>query len=343
MSRVAPAAVDRRGAPTRGRLRSILVPSRQRGVALLVALLVVALAVILVAALLDRGELALARTRNLLRAEQADAYARGIEQYAADVLLRAKAENPGIDTHASPWASPLPAQAVPGGVISARLRDLNGCFNLNNLAPGSTQPGQAPAAEWMKMFRALLTNRGVSPDVAGAVQDWLGGGDTGSGSNEYLSLPVPYRPRGDVFVHVSELRLVRGVTGDVYARLAPHVCALPRGTKINVNTASVPVLWSLSGFGLAITQPVAQKLWNEGRARYGDLDTFARDAGVPRSALPAGVLDIQSNYFMARGDIMLDAIALGFHSLIERGSGSGVRVLARSRGSDVAGDAAAAR
>ena len=342
MSRVAPAAGARRITRTRARLRSSFALPRQRGVALLVALLVVALAVILIAALLDRGELALARTRNLLRAEQADAYARGIEQYAADVLVRAKAENPGMDTHASPWAMPLPAQPVPGGVISTRLRDLNGCFNLNNLAPGSTRPGQAPAAEWMKMFRALLTNRGVSPDVADAVQEWLGGGDAGSGSNEYLSLPVPYRPRGDVFAHVSELRLVRGVTGEVYARLAPHVCALPRGTRINVNTASVPVLWSLAGFGLAVTQPVAQKLWNEGRARYGDLDTFARDAGVPRSALPANLLDVRSSYFMARGDIVLDAIALSYHSLIERGSGNGVRVLARSRGSDVADDAAAA-
>jgi general secretion pathway protein K len=320
----------------RGRQLSPDFPPRQRGVALLVALLVVALAVILIAALLDRGELTLARTRNLLRAEQANAYALGLEQYAADVLLRAQAEAPGIDTQASPWALPLPPQAVPGGLISARLRDLNGCFNLNNLAPSNAHRDQA-----MKMFRALLGNRGVPESVADAVRAWLDGSN--SGANAYLALPVPYRPRGDLFAHVSELRLVQAVNSDIYARLAPYVCALPPGTKINVNTASVPVLWSLSGSVAAITQPVAQKLWNNGQAHYGDLTAFARDAGVPLSALPQNLLGVESRYFSARADIVLDDIPLTFHSLIERGNAFGLRVLARSRGSDAMMDAGTSR
>jgi len=83
------------------------MPNRQRGVALLVALLVVALAVILVAALLDRGELALARTRNVLRSEQAEAYAQGLEIYAVQVLIETHLQQ-GADTNASPWATPLP-------------------------------------------------------------------------------------------------------------------------------------------------------------------------------------------------------------------------------------------
>ena len=60
--------------------------ARQRGVALLVALLVVALATVLIASLLDRGELGRARTRNQLREAQAQAYAQGLEVYAARVL-----------------------------------------------------------------------------------------------------------------------------------------------------------------------------------------------------------------------------------------------------------------
>ena len=63
-------------------------PARQRGVALLIALLAVALAVILIASLLDRGELAFARTRNALRGQQAIAYAEGLEGFAAQTLIR---------------------------------------------------------------------------------------------------------------------------------------------------------------------------------------------------------------------------------------------------------------
>ena len=86
---------------------------RQRGVALIIALLAVALALVLIAGLLDRGELTLARTRNTLRAEQAQAYAEGLEAFAARVLVKSSEEGPGIDAADSLWALPLPPQTVP--------------------------------------------------------------------------------------------------------------------------------------------------------------------------------------------------------------------------------------
>lgn len=310
-------------------------PGRQRGVALLVALLIVALAVILIAALLDRGELMLARTRNALRSEQAEAYALGLEAYAAQVLLASHASGPGADTHTSPWALPLPARPVPGGSIGARMVDLNGCLNLNNLAsasPASTQ--------WMQVFRALLDHNGVDEAVATSVRTWLDGTDVNADANYYLAQPVPYRARGDLFVHVSELRLVRGVNGAVYARLAPDLCALPPGSKLNVNTASVAVLWSLSALAPAITQPVAQKVWRDGQANYPDLAASAQEAGIQASALPADMFAVTSSYFRVRGDVLLDDVPFTFYSVIQFLPGD-IRVIARSRGSDDALVAAA--
>ena len=305
------------------------LPKRQRGVALLVALLVVALAVILIAALLDRGELALARTRNVLRSEQAQAYAQGLELYAAQILIATG--NLGADTNASPWALPLPPQPVPGGVISATMRDLNGCFNLNNLSAQGGNP-----AQWVPVFRNLLVAVGVDPNLLGSVQGWLGSGTSAdAGANYYLGLAVPYRPRNGLFVHVSELRLVRGVSADVYARLAPHVCALPPGSTINVNTASAPVLRSL---GDSLTQAAAEKLWNNGQANYQDVAQFVRDAQAQGDQTVAarqgqGLFGVSSAYFLARGEIVLDDIPFTFYSLIQRGQGR-ISVLERSRGSD---------
>lgn len=308
-------------------------PQRQRGVALLVALLVVALAVILVAALLDRGELAFARTRNALRTQQADAYALGLETWAARVLVAARADQPGLDTNASPWAMPLPAQEVPGGVIGATMRDLNGCFNLNNLSPrvGATR------SRWSDMFRRLLLELELDPALREAVEGWLDEDASSSEANQYLALPVPYRPRGGVFAHVSELRLVRGVGAVAYARLAPHVCALPPGTRLNLNTADAVVLASLDGLGLpvTITRELALKLWNRGQARYGSVDAFAQEAGIRAALLPDTMFAVRSDYFLARAQVVLDGLPLAYSSLLERGSG--VRVLARSRGSDAAG------
>ncbi|HEU4662687.1 MAG TPA: type II secretion system minor pseudopilin GspK [Dokdonella sp.] len=303
-------------------------PSRQRGVALLVALLVVAIAVILVAALLDRGELALARTRNTLRGEQAEAYAIGLEIYAAQGLIAALGSNEP-DTHASPWAQPLPPQEVPGGVIRATMQDLGGCFNLNNLAPAAL--GGDPA--WRPVFDDLLAALALDPGIAAAVENWL---DPAKASvveaARYLAQPLPYRPRGGPFAHVSELRLVRGVDAATYAKLAPHVCALPPGTRLNVNTATPALLQALLD---RATPAAAQSLWQNGAARYGSVSEFASQLAPLGVSLrvPSSLLDVRSSYFLARGDIVLDGVPFTCFSLIERGQG-GVRVLARSRGAD---------
>lgn len=304
---------------------------RQRGVALLVALLVVALAVILVAALLDRGELALARTRNLLRGEQAEAYAQGLEAYAAEVLQKTWQER--LDTNTSPWAMPLPTQPVPGGAIGATMRDQNGCFNLNNLAAAVPQH-----AQWRGVFGRLLARLGLASELGTAVERWLDSDDAAADTNAYLAQSVPYRPHGGPFAHVSELRLVRGVSGEAYARLAPHVCALPRGTKLNVNTATVPVLWALS---VKLSQATAEKLWNGGQARYGGPSEFLAQAGLGDEPELNDLLDVRSTYFLVRSDIVLDAVPFTFYSLIERVQGRDIHVLQRSRGADSALVAAA--
>ncbi|WP_395683487.1 type II secretion system minor pseudopilin GspK [Dokdonella sp.] len=302
--------------------------SRQRGVALLVALLVVALAVILVAALLDRGELALARTRNVLRGEQAEAYALGLDTYAAQVLMLTHGASPDPDTNTSPWATPLPAQPVPGGVIGASMRDLNGCFNLNNLAPGT--PG-----DWGTVFDNLLGALRLDAQLRAAIENWLDPARIHDEENFYFAQPVPYRARGGLFAHGSELRLVRGVTSEVYARLAPHVCALPPGTKININTATVPVLMALVGPGLS--QAAAQRLWQNGTAHWST-EQFTQQltqlhVPVP-PALAAQITD-RSAYFLLRGDIVLDEVPFTTWSLLEHRQ-DGVHVVARSRGSDEA-------
>jgi general secretion pathway protein K len=293
---------------------------RQRGIALLIALLTVALAAVLIAGLLDRGELALARTRNALRSEQAEAYAQGLEAYAARVLLK-DLEDSG-DSNADIWAMPLPPQTVPGGTIRASMRDLNGCFNLNNLAGG-------PHLEiWAKMFTRLLDARGVDDSIVGAVEEWLHSSDASTTDAYYLAQPVPYRSAQRAFAHVSELRLVRGVTGEVYARLAPYVCALPPGSRINVNTASVPVLQTL---GLSAAQ--AESVWQNGQARWqGDVRAAFESAGVPIDpAITEREIGTISSYFLARSDIELDGLPFTFFSVIER---PGLRVLSRSRGGD---------
>ena len=311
-------------------------PRKQRGVALLIALLAVALAIILIASLLDRGELAFARTRNVLRGEQALAYAEGLEAYAAQILMRDLADDPGLDSNSEPWAFPLPAQEVPGGRISASMRDLNGCLNLNNLI-GADMP------LWRERLGNLLVALELDPSLAGAIVDWLDsdtnvGDEGGAEDNAYLAQAVPYRTGNRMFAHISELRLVRGISGAVYARLAPEVCALPTGTSINLNTASVAVLMSLDS---RMTTALAERIHQDGQARWNDASSALMEARqqVANLVPSAKGLGVTSHYFLARGEITLDDVPFAFASVLERVAGTsdgGVHVLQRSRGDDAA-------
>ena len=304
-------------------------PHAQRGIALLVALLVVALATVLIAGLVDRGELAFARTRNELLEAQAQAYAQGLEDYAARVLQQDWAQNSGnSDSNASMWAIPMPPTPVPNGLIAGTMRDRNGCFNLNNLTDANGQPNEP----WPGKFRKLLTALRLDPNITDAVLAWMNP-QPGNDDPYYLAQPQPYRQAKRGFAHASELRLVKGVGSDAYAALAPHVCALPPGTLININTATPPVLMTLNGVA---TLEAAQRLWQQGHADYRSLNDLA-------SLLP-GIKDeahwygVRSTYFLARGDITLDGQPFTFYSLIERrlaaGPDGGIRVLARSRGGE---------
>ncbi len=309
--------------------------SQQRGVALIVALLVVALATILIAALLDRGQLAQARTRNLLRDQQAADYARGLEDYAAHVLAQDFLRGEPIDTNDEIWAIPLPPTPVPGGEITATMSDLNGRFNLNNLSDPVNK------ASWDSVFVRLLTTLKLDPALARNVEDWMSK-DPSSGSSDawYAGQAVPYRSGQRMFAHVSELRLVKGFDPQTYARILPHVTALPVGTRINVNTATLAVLTTLAD---NYTEQAAAGPWQQGHAHYSCIplgSSQCPDNSQPALPTPdcAQCFDYRSNYFQARGDITLDGLTFTFYSVLERrmgvGLSGGISVLQRSRGGD---------
>ncbi len=148
---------------------------------------------------------------------------------------------------------------------------------------------------------------------------------SGSGSTSeawYLGQTVPYRPALRQFAHVSELRLVQGFDSATYARILPHVTALPAGTAININTATVPVLMTLDA---TLTEQAAAAIWQEGHAAFGDISTLASPPyslpGIKVSQPP--MYGVKSQFFLAHGDITLDGLSFTFYSLMQRNLGSG--------------------
>src|ERR1700722_10611495 len=131
----------------RGRRRPVERCARrmenQRGVALIIALIRVALATILASKLTFDGFLERRRTIGVMAAEQALHFGLGAEALAAEVLAQDLQINGPHTMLTSPWAQPtqpIPItpqddpEGEPIGTLQGQLEDMEGRFNLNNLA-----------------------------------------------------------------------------------------------------------------------------------------------------------------------------------------------------------------
>jgi len=218
---------------------------RQRGVALVTALLVVSLATVAAVAMATRLHVDVRRTGNLLHGEQAYAYALAAESWA-EVILRRDAGDSKVDTLAEDWATALPPIAVEGGFVSGRIEDLQGRFNVNNLVGPDGKPSK-PDLEYFKRLLGLLE---IEPGLATTLLDWIDADidatlPDGAEDDIYLLETPPYRAANRPLVSTSELRLVKGYSAEIIALLEPYITALPEPTALNVNTASPLVLQAL--------------------------------------------------------------------------------------------------
>jgi general secretion pathway protein K len=221
------------------------VEDKQRGVALVTALLVVSLATVAAVAMATRLQVDVRRTGNLLHGEQAYAYALAAESWAS-VILQRDANDSKIDTLGEDWATALPPIAVEGGYVSGRIEDLQGRFNINNLVGADGKPSE-PDLEYFKRLLGLLE---LETGLATALLDWIDADinatfPDGAEDDSYLRETPPYRAANRPLVSISELRLVKGYSAEIVALLEPYITALPEPTALNVNTAPALVLQAL--------------------------------------------------------------------------------------------------
>ena len=220
---------------------------RERGVALLTAVILVALATVVAAAIAFDTTLTARRAAGTAALDQALQLAAVPESIAAYVLTDQLGQA-GTSVHGDqPWARAFgPTEIVPGSFLEAQAVDLQGRFNLNDLVDASG----ARNALATQVFERLLENVGLEPAWAELMVDWIDS-DTqpqsgGAEDSVYTGLTPGYRPPNRAITSTSELLALRDFGAERYARIAPYVAALPRGTPINLCTASGALLDALT-------------------------------------------------------------------------------------------------
>jgi general secretion pathway protein K len=310
---------------------------RQRGVALITALLVVAIATVLAVEIAARERLDIRRTQNLLARDQAYALAVAAEAWTLDILKTDLQEGDGVDGPQDDWAQDIMLPPFEGATLGMRIEDLQGRFNLNNLA--GTNPQRAANDPDYQRFRLLLENLRDQHQLAfepaeliDSLLDWLDQDSLvrplGAEDSYYMALEHPRRVANQEMVSPTELMLVKGYTPELYRLLAPHVTALPGNTTINVNTATPEVLRALDRrIGASAAERLDRQRTEEAWETLGE---FMRAADIPETGFDSSGLSVDSQYFAFHGEVSLGPARARLHSLISRANG--LQVLRRARG-----------
>jgi len=327
----------------------------QRGAALIAALLVFAVSAALIVAMQSDFTRLYQRGSNIFVDEQSRAYLRGAEGLASLALLAdydadAASDTPQ-DTLEDIWArDEVPYPLEEGGWLAGELEDLQGRFNLNNLADQQTaeegKPRFSPAqAQFIRLLQAVSDSQLDQQQaiaITESVGDWLDADQQprfdGAEDDFYAGLTPAYRAANRAMSSVSELRAVKGMTPGVYQALQPWVTVWPQtGGRLNIHTAPVMVLRSLAPQDdlnpLSEADAVAL-VAHRCENGFRDLQDFYDHpslAGIKEQLQlqMADLLGQQSEYFLLRARVQVAGRNQRLYSVLQRKNRQ-VSVLSRS-------------
>ena len=307
---------------------------RQSGAALLAAMLTVALVATFAAGALWQQW----RAVEIESAERQRTQARWLLTGALDwarVILREDARagdiNAPTDHLAEPWAVPLQEArlssflaALPDGtgntvnddslaqrvLLSGSVSDAQGRLNVTNLLQGNQLDGRTVIA-FERLFDALNLD-------AAQLQRLTQGLVLAQRQNTNAPL-MPQR--------VAQLSWL-GLSPQVLRTLSPHITLLPTRTPVNLNTATVPVLYaSVPGLSLSDAQRLVQQ---RERQHWASVEAFQNALG--RTVNLSETHSVNTRYFEVVGRLRMPQTTLQERSLVLR-EGVDLKVLWRESGS----------
>ncbi|PLK50008.1 type II secretion system minor pseudopilin GspK [Uliginosibacterium sp. TH139] len=272
-------------------------PPAQRGVALIVSLLVVAIVAAMALLFTARQQLWMRQIEN----RNNFSMAQGVAIAAINMTrltLRDDARNNQVDHLLEPWTIPIPPVAVEEGRVGGRIAEMQGKLNLSNLLPAANT---AVKEDDPKLQRAASALSVSTRDLASLLTQFVA-----LRKREPNSTP-----------ELSELLRLAALSADKAETLKTRLVILPEKTPVNVNFASAEALQaSIEGLSSGdASSLVARRTGNP----YLSIEDFTK--ALPeslRSKLDRQVVDVQSRYFMIYIDAWFNEMHMGFEALVQR-------------------------
>ena len=329
-----------------------LVPGRrglrQRGAAILTALLLMALVATLSTAALWQQ----ARAYDLEAAERARVQAAWILQGAADwarLILREDGRSGGADHLGEPWAitlqeaqlssflgsgtggdAAMASEALQNAYLSGGISDLQGRLSINNLLL-ERQVHEPSLRAFRRLFVTLqLPQSELELLVLNLKAAQPHGEGKSNGANSGMSAGAPSGTTGGTPLAPQSMEQLRwlGVSPQSIARLRPYAALLPERSTLNINTAPLPVLMAATP-GLDGSQAQAL-LTARARSPFRNLAEAAQAIAVPESTFSEATHGVNSRFFEVRARLRLGSFVTQERNVLQR-DGLVVKPLLRQR------------
>ena len=284
-----------------GSLHCARSPQRNRGAAVIMAILTVALVATLAAAVVRQYGVNVMSLTGRHDQNQSRWLARGAIDWARNVLAN-DARTSATDHSGEAWATKVPATPVDNGEVSGEVEDLSGRFDLNSVVRNGVAD-TANLAAYTRLLKLCGIDEDRSASLASTLVAWIirtnpDGAMASVSSTSTASLGLPQRPRQTPLVDVDELSLIEGYDHEVIEHLRGFVAAFPMPAALNLNTVSPEVLAAMMpDLGIAVTRVVVAE---RQRAPFKDVNDFVARSHRSWHAPKTG-LAVVSRYFLVSG------------------------------------------
>jgi general secretion pathway protein K len=293
--------------------------AKQRGMAIISALLITAVVAVIAAGMLTRQSVF---TRSL-EAEQArvqgSALLLGGLEVSRQLLREARAQDV-LTRLDQPWARPI--RTAQDGEFEGHLEDLQGKFNLRNLVVREqVDLGQ------MRSFERLCAMIGIDARLAQRISQRVIAGYPRKPVASASGLPGPTLPATQPMLRsLDQLRGIEGLNERLLARLGQYVSIIPVTTWVNSNTASAEVLAAVvPGLSLAqASQLVAGRDRGQWFINRGD---FVNRVQLPKLNVDELDVGITSEWFLLHGQARRDQRRVQLDALLHRPEDAMPRVI----------------
>lgn len=284
----------------------------QRGTAIIVALFVTALVAAAAIAMIDHLAVDTRRTELILNTNQAELYAVGSIDWAMEQLINDfKQKQSSMVVDHTPIISAV--DQINGAKISGIIYDAQGKVNINDLTD----------SQFQTLFIRLiqLAAPKVSPtmaqDMTKGIVDWITPGINNSKFDAYYAkLNPPYRSPHRPMVSISELRLIKGMTPELYRSLEPFVTALPDKTKININSAPILVIMSFAP-NIKLDTAKAFDAFRR-QSPLVNLDMLGNFSDIKSSPIGQANLTVTSDFFLVKTNVTIGDQQITLYTLMTR-------------------------